>query len=367
MALLKRKCHTVQLLAWLVKVRLPQGPALWTYDGFERICRPLASLTPAYRLWSYNACCSSVVGQVAVHIHISHRPHSASSTLLTGHTLLSIYKPIFKAFFLFRSHRYNPYSFSHSPASTPSTPSSPSASSTSSSSSSSTSSSRSHHLPRSRMYVKKEQTPVYFNHDGTVRTYMDVKPPPSGAYPNTNGKSRDRVPQLQVVDHTKWGSDIAGAPRLSMRPIMFDWIGAPSGFGVSMNELLAKSVFGLGEQMVGGHERVFGSLNLNKIAFRIGWPGYAAVDWNRPIELYTRNGPITRVELAVEVANQFARFVEKATYVPCDKHSLDWRVSPGYIRFDHLILVALVNISGDSWQADIIVEHEFPKKTRVQA
>ncbi|THU86183.1 hypothetical protein K435DRAFT_371151 [Dendrothele bispora CBS 962.96] len=160
--------------------------------------------------------------------------------------------------------------------------------------------------------------------------------------------TRRRVPQ-PVYSHTK-GLVFAGRP--SHENITFDIVGT-SRQGVSMRDVLAKSG-SANAWMACANDQVFASSGLKRITLRIKWPGLEQIDWVRSVDVNLSSGPITRAQLAFVVAQNFARFVEKGQY----EHSAvpDWRLGQNAIRFDHLVLVSLYNISGDSYQADIAVD-----------
>ncbi|KAF8190930.1 hypothetical protein K438DRAFT_1762865 [Mycena galopus ATCC 62051] len=85
------------------------------------------------------------------------------------------------------------------------------------------------------------------------------------------------------------------------------------------------------------------------------WPGYGHPEWCRAIPVVAPNGaPITRVALGVQIASNFARFVEKSQYeTPSGR---DWMISPSCVRFEYLYLISLPNTSEDVWQADVALD-----------
>ncbi|OJA08740.1 hypothetical protein AZE42_08663 [Rhizopogon vesiculosus] len=53
-----------------------------------------------------------------------------------------------------------------------------------------------------------------------------------------------------------------------------------------------------------------GSLGFRRVNLKILWPGYEHLDRTHPLDLYTPAGPLTRSQLAVQVAHAFARFID---------------------------------------------------------
>jgi hypothetical protein len=83
---------------------------------------------------------------------------------------------------------------------------------------------------------------------------------------------------------------------------------------------------------------------------------------------------MTRNDLGVVIAANLARFIEvcpvlqilyahrphcasqKTQCYPVAREQVRWRVGSKGIRFEHLLLVALWNPSGNTWQADLAVD-----------
>nr|GAT55374.1 predicted protein [Mycena chlorophos] len=156
-----------------------------------------------------------------------------------------------------------------------------------------------------------------------------------------------------------------------MPSIGFDYATAKiPGQGVSMRELRLR---GPEMHMRGAGDCVFAGLQ--RIVFRIIWPGYAHVEWCRTMPVVAPNGaPITRVGLAIQVASTFANYFEvsrspsssllapskcsvdlqKTQYE--QPSSADWMISPACVQFKHLYLIALVNTAEGVWQADVALD-----------
>ncbi|KAF8998855.1 hypothetical protein BDQ17DRAFT_1247341 [Cyathus striatus] len=162
---------------------------------------------------------------------------------------------------------------------------------------------------------------------------------------------RRRVPQKSYTSVvSKWGSATGRVAALH-NPIAFDYIGF-SKQGVPMCELAGRSMTAISQMVVGANDMVLAA-GMQRINFRIIWPGYEHVDWARSVEVAT-SGLMNRGQLGAAIAMNFARFIdvprtEKAS-------SGDWYVGPTGIRFDQLVLVGLYNVVDDVWQADVAVD-----------
>ncbi|KAG1721259.1 uncharacterized protein EDB91DRAFT_1176412 [Suillus paluster] len=143
--------------------------------------------------------------------------------------------------------------------------------------------------------------------------------------------------------------------------VTFDLHGAPSrGLGVPMGELLTRSEGALERMLVGVSDGVgaqmSGSLGFRRVNLKILWPGYEHLDRSYPLDIYTPAGPLTRGQLAVQVARAFARFIEELQGHPPAQHGASWRFGNGGISFNRLILSALWNACDDVWLAEVIVD-----------
>ncbi|KAK7050228.1 hypothetical protein R3P38DRAFT_2503309 [Favolaschia claudopus] len=161
--------------------------------------------------------------------------------------------------------------------------------------------------------------------------------------------TRRRLP-LEQFKPAQWRS--ATSPNAVHRSISFDYAGMPLRQGVSMKDLRLK---GTSAPLLGAHDPVLAHTGMQRIVFRIMWPGYGHVEWCRAIPVVAPNGaPITRVALAVQIASSFAHFVEKSQYET--PSSRDWMVAPSCVRFEHLHLISLHNTFEDVWQADVALD-----------
>ncbi|KAJ7610550.1 hypothetical protein DFH06DRAFT_1016600 [Mycena polygramma] len=168
--------------------------------------------------------------------------------------------------------------------------------------------------------------------------------------PTFNSPTRRRVP-LQPYSPTQgWKVAMARTHKIHS-PVSFDYPGQARQ-GVSMRELRLK---GMSAPLQGANDPVLAHTGLQRVIFRILWPGYGHVEWCRTIPVVAPNGaPITRLALGVQIANNFARFVEKCqSETPTSR---DLMLSPHCVRFEHLFLISLQNTFEDVWQADVVLD-----------
>ncbi|KAJ7230080.1 hypothetical protein GGX14DRAFT_384038 [Mycena pura] len=160
--------------------------------------------------------------------------------------------------------------------------------------------------------------------------------------------TRRHVPWQEWKPKQEWQQN-AGRARPAHAPVLFDYPGQARQ-GVSMRELRLK---GPAAPIQGANEPVLAATGLQRIVFRILWPGYGHVEWCRTIPVVAPNGaPITRVALGIQIANNFANFFERSQYEQTTV--VDWMVSPAGVQFKQLYLVSLHNTFDDVWQADVV-------------
>jgi hypothetical protein len=98
------------------------------------------------------------------------------------------------------------------------------------------------------------------------------------------------------------------------------------------------------------------------VSIRLKWPGYG--NWSRQIptkDFRSPPGPITRAKLAKNIARTVERFIkEKQNKQHSDPEDEQWRVGPGHIGVNDLILVGLQHVSKGSWQAHLRLARPFP-------
>ncbi|KAJ7069189.1 hypothetical protein C8F01DRAFT_1207068 [Mycena amicta] len=164
--------------------------------------------------------------------------------------------------------------------------------------------------------------------------------------------TKRRVPPQPYVPGQGWRRT-NGASHRTLPPISFDYAGQPRpGQGVSMRELRLKST---STPIQGASDLVFAASGLQRVVFRIIWPGYGHVDWCRTMPVVSSTGgPISRVALAVQIATSFASWFEKTQYE--QPTTPEWMISPSCVQFKHIYLISLINTFEDVWQADVALD-----------
>jgi len=89
---------------------------------------------------------------------------------------------------------------------------------------------------------------------------------------------------------------------------------------------------------------------------RIMWPGYDHVDWSHSLDLYSSAGPVTRGQLAVQIAFAFSTYVVQMEAQTPSRSAASWRLGSGGMTFERLVLTALWNICDDHWMAEVYVD-----------
>ncbi|KAJ7719342.1 hypothetical protein DFH07DRAFT_761170 [Mycena maculata] len=173
-----------------------------------------------------------------------------------------------------------------------------------------------------------------------------IAPGPGPLRPPFSSPSRRSLP-LDEYKPAQAFKAVTGRTQRLHAPIHFDYPGQQYQ-GVSMREIRLKGPMA---PIRGADDAVFAPTGLQRIVFRIIWPGYRQVDWCRTIVV---DGNITRAALAFQIASNFARFVEKSQYET--PTATDWMISPTCVRFEHLFLVSLRNTFENVWQADVALD-----------
>ncbi|OJA16880.1 hypothetical protein AZE42_13132 [Rhizopogon vesiculosus] len=173
-------------------------------------------------------------------------------------------------------------------------------------------------------------------------------------------------PQSMLPSHRRLPQTLSSKMTASRRSspcpaLTFDLYGAPSrGLGVPMCELLSRSGGALERMLVGASDvvgaQMSGSLGFRRVNLKILWPGYEHLDRTYPLDLYTSAGPLTRGQLAIQVAHAFARFTDELQGYPPAQHDAAWRFGNGGIIYNRLILSGLWNVCDDTWLAEVIVD-----------
>ncbi|KAI5120658.1 hypothetical protein M0805_007995 [Coniferiporia weirii] len=84
----------------------------------------------------------------------------------------------------------------------------------------------------------------------------------------------------------------------------------------------------------------------------LSWPGYSSASMLATIEC----AQISMANLAILASRHIASFVEKCSALPVSTSGVQWRVGPGAITMNNVVLTALYNTGGDIWQAELEIE-----------
>ncbi|KAG6830418.1 hypothetical protein H0H87_008166 [Tephrocybe sp. NHM501043] len=163
--------------------------------------------------------------------------------------------------------------------------------------------------------------------------------------------TRRRLPQQPFTPTSKWDLSMGKSVRLHSA-IQFDYNGYVNQ-GVQMRELVARSSTALASMIQGAGDLVLAHTGRERIMFRIIWPGYEHIERAYSLEIAPGERPITRAQLGVVISQHFARFVEKMRSEPSQSQ---WNLNISGIRFEHLVLVGLVNVWDGVWQAEVAVD-----------
>ncbi|KAJ3483528.1 hypothetical protein NLI96_g6242 [Meripilus lineatus] len=168
----------------------------------------------------------------------------------------------------------------------------------------------------------------------------------SGGLGSISRAGRRVVPQLPP-------SGLANYPFSDIN-ISFDTVGAYSGTGVSVSELLARNERTLASTMVNPYDAIIVE-EVCELKLLVSWPGYPPLDKCCPkVSLYSSGKPITRLRLAVAVAKAISSFVENVRCIPVDPACQQISLSAaGGVRLEQLFLVGLNNPIGDAIQVEI--------------
>ncbi|KAF8555566.1 hypothetical protein OG21DRAFT_1410728 [Imleria badia] len=206
-------------------------------------------------------------------------------------------------------------------------------------------------------YFNPLHAPVPSEFHSKYTTLCHANPPLEPPFPTSFPPTFKRVPQTPPL---------LSSPRRSGShvPIIFELIGAPSrGLGIPMRELVVRSGGALERMIVDASEPVgylmSGPLGIRQVSLRILWPGYDHVYSSHSLELFSSGGPVTRGQLAVQIAFAFSDYVVKMTaHTPAPSAS-SWRLgsrSTGGIAFERLVLIALWNACDDHWMAEVFID-----------
>jgi hypothetical protein len=157
------------------------------------------------------------------------------------------------------------------------------------------------------------------------------------------------VPQKMYKPHTqsdrrRYVEEVELEP-----PIMF-FLQGPAECGIPLRDALTGKYI----RLVGRDDAMFRERGPS-VSIRLKWPGYG--NWSRQIptkDFRSPPCPITRSKLAKNIARTVERFIkEKYRAVMDPDEDPRWRVGPGHITIDDLVLVGLQHVSKGSWQCHL--------------
>ncbi|KAF9646795.1 hypothetical protein BDM02DRAFT_3146956, partial [Thelephora ganbajun] len=161
----------------------------------------------------------------------------------------------------------------------------------------------------------------------------------------SRGRHEVTVPQRTYTSHHQQLKYIG--PK---NPIAFP---SRSGLdGIALINVLGKNF----NDLVGRDDPMFEGYSESSTVLRIEWPGYKS--WKRMIATrkWTRDRePIKKSKLAFEVAKGVKQFIRQNVNEPITFGEERWKVGPGFIEVEDLVLVRFVQVSGASWQAELRV------------
>ncbi|KAF9259223.1 hypothetical protein L218DRAFT_1004104 [Marasmius fiardii PR-910] len=164
---------------------------------------------------------------------------------------------------------------------------------------------------------------------------------------------RIRVPQSEYEPKSRRRADEGRSVPLK-EPIDFNLRGSPTP-GIPLVVLSPRPSEEIELVMEGGGDHVLQDVQEQKIVFRVLWPGYGHVDTRTPISILTRAGlPMTRAQLGKRIAQRIASFIERCQ----NEETSDsyWQIHHFEgIKIDQPIIVSLVNVFRNAWQAEIVL------------
>lgn len=176
-------------------------------------------------------------------------------------------------------------------------------------------------------------------------------------YPAMQRYTQQWLRKLEQPNYTPpkdWLPITEAHPKDTRRPITFNYRDRQFPLpGIFMSKMSERGVEDYKAFIKDPDDLVFRCYpGIEKIVFRIMWPGYTRVaDWARVIDVV--NPPMTRVQLAYEISEQFCNFMDVAKDADPEDDTEDTvRVGRG-IKFKDLVLVSLYNLCGNVWQAEV--------------
>ncbi|TDL23685.1 hypothetical protein BD410DRAFT_720956 [Rickenella mellea] len=167
------------------------------------------------------------------------------------------------------------------------------------------------------------------------------------------------IPQKKYQPHTK--SDYRRyVDEITLDPSIKFTLQNPNQGGIPLRDALTSRFM----RLVGRDDLMFVQRGPS-ISIRLEWQGYQS--WSRQIptrDFRNPPGPITRAKLAKNVAKSVDRFINEHKDLQLERGAdPKWRVGPGYIDIDNLILVELQHVSMGSWQAHLRLAHPIHPMT----
>lgn len=165
-------------------------------------------------------------------------------------------------------------------------------------------------------------------------------------YPNSRGVA---VPQKMYKPHTqsdrrRYVEEVELEP-----PIMF-YLQGPGECGIPLRDALTGKYI----RLLGRDDPMFRERGPS-VSIRLRWPGYG--NWSRQIptkDFRSPPCPITRSKLAKNIARTVERFIKEKSRTAMDPdEDPRWKVGPGCITIDDLVLVGLQHVSKGSWQCHL--------------
>ncbi|KAJ3486302.1 hypothetical protein NLI96_g4326 [Meripilus lineatus] len=140
-------------------------------------------------------------------------------------------------------------------------------------------------------------------------------------------------------------------------PIYLNLNGAPLGWGVPLQELLARGAANALQGFLAdcNDEALpeFKAAGINKIQLRVEWPGYEELHWMRPLSLRTSTGWMTKGQLIFQLGTLLQRFMNLASLEkPCESDKR-FVIGRGQIGMQHVVLDSLINTYGVCFQLTI--------------
>ncbi|KAI0321971.1 hypothetical protein OF83DRAFT_1096715 [Amylostereum chailletii] len=164
---------------------------------------------------------------------------------------------------------------------------------------------------------------------------------------------RERMPNAHMHKLVKWRSPSGGY----VGPIDIDWVGGLPGNGMHLGEIESRGPEMSARHMIDGSERPFEGMRVDKITFRIEWPGYPHANVIYHVDVAASGRAFTKAEIAFQVSKIFRKFCQRAEREKQVPDIPNWKIGGPYgICFGDIILVRIVNLGDSQWQADLLIQ-----------